>query len=100
MRSDEWYLAYVNRLHRQGRLLRRRLGSMTFLYGFAAIAAFWMGAPLGAIVGNIFFLIIMAAFAGMKATDFIDWSWWWVALPLWSYAGATFGRYWFARTSA
>ena len=73
---------------------------MTSVYGFAAIAAFWLGTPLGSIVGNIFFLIAMAALSAMKVTEFIDWSWWWVALPLWSLVGATVGKFWFARTSS
>jgi hypothetical protein len=73
---------------------------MSFLYAFAAIGAFWLGAPLGSIVGNVFFLVVMAALTGMKMTDFIDWSWWWVALPVWGFAGATFGKLWYARISA
>ena len=72
---------------------------MSSVYGFAAIAAFWLGAPLGSIMGNVFFLIVVTAFAGMKVTGFIDWTWWWVALPLWSFTGATFGKYWFARSA-
>ena len=75
-------------------------GQMSFVYAFAAVGAFWVGAPLGSLVGSVFFLVVMAALTVMKMTDFIDWSWWWVTLPLWAFAGAAFGKFWYARLSA
>ena len=27
--------------------------------------------------------VLTVLFVGLKLTDFIDWSWWWVTAPLW-----------------
>ena len=33
--------------------------------------------------GNIFVSLLTVLFIGLKLTDVIDWSWWWVLSPLW-----------------
>lgn len=30
-----------------------------------------------------FFGLLTILFIGLKLTDFIDWSWWWVLSPIW-----------------
>lgn len=30
-----------------------------------------------------FFGMLIILFIGLKITDYIDWSWWWVLSPLW-----------------
>jgi hypothetical protein len=34
-------------------------------------------------VGPGFFGLLTILFIGLKLTDYIDWSWWWVLSPLW-----------------
>jgi len=31
----------------------------------------------------VFTFLITASLACLKSDDFIDWSWWWVTLPIW-----------------
>ena len=31
-----------------------------------------------------FFGLLTILFVGLKLTDYIDWSWWWVLAPLWA----------------
>ena len=33
-----------------------------------------------------FVLTLTFVFVGLKVTGYIDWSWWWIASPLWIYA--------------
>lgn len=33
-----------------------------------------------------FVLALAFVFIGLKVTEHIDWSWWWIASPLWIYA--------------
>lgn len=33
--------------------------------------------------GSIFLSLLAILFIGLKLTDFIDWSWWWVLAPIW-----------------
>lgn len=33
---------------------------------------------------NLFMMLIQVLFIGLKLTDQITWSWWWVLAPLWS----------------
>lgn len=35
------------------------------------------------ISGPGFFTLLTVLFIGLKLTDYIDWSWWWVLSPLW-----------------
>jgi len=38
--------------------------------------------------GGIGFVgLLTILFVGLKLTDYIDWSWWWVLSPLWISAG-------------
>ena len=69
---------------------------MDFIYAFMAVTAFWMGPVLGPLVGNFFFLVAATVLAGMEMAGFIDWSRWWVALPLWSFIDGLCGQMWIA----
>lgn len=33
--------------------------------------------------GSIFFSLLTVLFIGLKLTNQIDWSWWWVLSPMW-----------------
>lgn len=35
------------------------------------------------VVGAPFFSLLTLLFIGLKLTNYIDWSWWWVLAPLW-----------------
>jgi ABC-type multidrug transport system permease subunit len=35
------------------------------------------------VVGASFFSLLTLLFIGLKLTNYIDWSWWWVLAPLW-----------------
>lgn len=35
------------------------------------------------VVGAPFFSLLTLFFIGLKLTNYIDWSWWWVLAPLW-----------------
>jgi uncharacterized protein (DUF983 family) len=37
----------------------------------------------GSAGGIGFFGLLTILFIGLKLTDYIDWSWWWVLSPLW-----------------
>ena len=39
-------------------------------------------------IGGVLFLIL----AALKLTDVIDWSWWWVTMPLWWWPMTLFWR--------
>jgi hypothetical protein len=67
---------------------------MTMFDLFAAIAAFWIGAPLSALVGSFAFPFFAVALAGLKVAGVVDYSWWWVALPIWALLGDVCGRMW------
>lgn len=34
-------------------------------------------------IGGIFIPLLTILFIGLKLTDYIDWSWWWVLSPMW-----------------
>lgn len=34
--------------------------------------------------GTRFFSLLTLMFIGLKLTDHIDWSWWWVLAPIWT----------------
>jgi len=36
-----------------------------------------------AVVGAPFFSLLTLLFIGLKLTNYIDWSWWWVLAPIW-----------------
>ena len=33
-----------------------------------------------------FVLALTSVFVGLKVTEHVDWSWWWVVSPLWIYS--------------
>jgi hypothetical protein len=35
------------------------------------------------VVGAPFFSLLTLLFIGLRLTNYIDWSWWWVLAPLW-----------------
>ena len=43
--------------------------------------------------------LLTVLFVGLKLTEFIDWSWWWVLAPLWIpvvvVVGCMLGGFWF-----
>lgn len=46
---------------------------------------------------NIGLTLLLILFIGLKLSDVIDWSWWWVLAPLWipiSFALLVFGIIW------
>lgn len=42
-----------------------------------------MSSSSGGSSGIGFFGMLTVLFIGLKLTDYIDWSWWWVLSPLW-----------------
>jgi hypothetical protein len=71
-----------------------QFGGMSISYVFAAIVAFWMGPALGLAVGNFVFLLFTAVLTALELAGLLDWSWWWIALPLWAFIGGVCGQKW------
>lgn len=55
-------------------------------YVVAAAVLFWLG-MIFAFLGGLIFVILAAVLAALKLAGIFVWSWWWVALPLWTALG-------------
>lgn len=62
---------------------------MVAAYVVAAAVLFWLG-MIFAHLGGLIFVILAAALAALKLAGIFPWSWWWVALPLWTALGGGF----------
>jgi hypothetical protein len=67
----------------------------TVLYLLATAAVVWVGMALTATgLGGLPFVVLAALFVGLKLAGIINWSWWWVMLPLWGGISGAFAKMW------
>jgi hypothetical protein len=60
----------------------------------AIIGVFWIGMLSAVFMGGLLFMILVAIFAVLKLAGAIDWSWWWVTLPIWGGVGGAVAKMW------
>ena len=66
------------------------------VYVILAIVAFGFGIARRVFLGGSIFAMAAVVLAGIKLAGIVDLSWWWVALPMWTVAGAACLRMWLA----
>jgi hypothetical protein len=66
------------------------------VYVILAVVAFAFGIARRVFLGGSIFVMVAVVLAGIKLAGIADISWWWVALPMWTVAGAAFLKMWVA----
>jgi hypothetical protein len=66
----------------------------TIFLVLAIVAVAWISLLSAVFMGGLVIMILAALFVVLRLTGIVEWSWWWVTLPIWGVGGWAIGKMW------